>query len=330
MLSAKHLLIALPLICLLSSSAHAGVFTDDFTSDPTTDRWRIHGDASLFQWDSSAQQLDVTWDSSQTNSFFYHPLGMVLSKSDDFSLAFDLRFSDIAAGVRPEKPGPFEIAVGFFNSANATNAAFSRGNLQCPNLVEFDYFPAGYNPGYGQIAATVSPIIVSTNRQAASSFTFPLELEPGDWFHFALSFTTSNQTLTTIMTRNGQPAEAIQSVVLSGSFTDFRVDTFSINSYSDSGDRYGSVLAHGQIDNLTVTTPERPRPVLAGDFSDSIWQVQFTSLTNWQYVLERTTNWTEWIPVSEPQLGNGATLNLSDTNQVIGNAAFYRVREERP
>ena len=68
-------------------------FTENFSADPLQNGWQIFGDTNLFQWDSTNQNLDVTWDSSQTNSYFYNPLGTILAKSDDFSLSFDLQLN---------------------------------------------------------------------------------------------------------------------------------------------------------------------------------------------------------------------------------------------
>jgi hypothetical protein len=36
-------------------------------------KWRQFGDGSLFQWNATNQHLEVTWDSSRTNSLFYRP-----------------------------------------------------------------------------------------------------------------------------------------------------------------------------------------------------------------------------------------------------------------
>ena len=68
----------------------AATITENFSANPLQNGWQIFGDTNLFQWDSTNQNLAVTWDSSQTNSYFYHPLGTILTRNDDFSLAFDL------------------------------------------------------------------------------------------------------------------------------------------------------------------------------------------------------------------------------------------------
>ena len=118
-----------------ASAGHAMLVHEKFATDPALDGWRVFGDASLFQWDSTNQVLNVTWDSSQTNSYFYHPLGATFTKADSFCLLFDLNLTDVDA------VGYFQLALGLCNFAEATSTNFSRANGISPNLCEFDYFP---------------------------------------------------------------------------------------------------------------------------------------------------------------------------------------------
>src|SRR6266567_4657432 len=147
-------------------SARAGTLQEDFSTDPAARDWRVFGDTNLFSWDAANQQLQVTWDSSQPNSYFYHPLGTTLSRNDDFSLAFDLRLADITPGVNTNKSGGFELAVGLLNFSEATLTNFLRGTgTDSPDLVEFDFFP---DTGFGP---TLWPTIISTN--SAYSYNGP-------------------------------------------------------------------------------------------------------------------------------------------------------------
>jgi len=80
-------LVSLALVGLSTFSTLSSVATtleEDFSSDPATRGWRTFGARSLFNVDSTNQNLRVTWDSSQTNSYFYHSLGTILGKNDDF------------------------------------------------------------------------------------------------------------------------------------------------------------------------------------------------------------------------------------------------------
>jgi len=141
--------------CLASALlSHAAIITEDFTNDPLAHGWRILGDTNLFIWNATSHNLNVTWDSSRPNSYFYLPLRTILNRDDDFSLALDLQLTDFAVGVNSNKPSTFELAFGFLNSTQATTTNFFRGNgFDSPNLVEFDFFPEG------QFAPTVWPSI---------------------------------------------------------------------------------------------------------------------------------------------------------------------------
>ena len=325
--------IALWLTAALLSKA--AVFSEDFSTDPFQNNWSRFGDASLFHWNPTNQNLEVTWDSSRTNSYFYRTLQTVLSKSEDFTLAFDLRLNDIAIGVDTNKPYTFEIAIGFLNFRNATNANFFRGaGIQATygprNLVEFDYFP---DSGFG---ATVAPTVVSTNNRIRFSDNHPLELTPGDSFHIAMNYACSNQILRTSMTRNGAafglpPGNTISDLWLEG-FPDFRLDAVAVMSYSDEGQSppqfSGSILAHGSVDNMTWTVSAPPFSNVRGHLNGEIWEVTFMGRSNWVYSLERTIDFKSWTAVGSCTTSQSGLVILQDTDR--GQQNFYRVRGERP
>jgi hypothetical protein len=315
-----------------ASIGGAATFTENFSADPLQNGWQIFGDTNLFAWDSTNQNLVVTWDSSQTNSYFYHPLGTILARSDDFGISFDLQLADIAIGVNPAKTNTFEIADGFINFVSATNASVERGTGRSSmhgarNTWEFDYFP---DSGHG---ATISPTIISSNNQCATMFAHPFVLDPGALFHVTMNYTASNQTLHTTMTRNGTPFAdgAIPDAVLNSpgsTFTDFRLDQFAVINWSDAG-ADGSLLAHGTVDNFVVTVPPPPIQNFSGSFTNNFWQAQFISQSNWLYTLETTADFVSWNDVSTATSGNGTNLFLPDTNAISGKT-FYRVRADRP
>ncbi len=175
-------------VCLLflwglvaASIGGAATLSENFSANPLQNGWEIFGDTNLFHWDALNQNLAVTWDSSQTNSYFYHPLGTILARDDDFSLLFDLRLNDV------ETTGyGFEITVSLLGITSATSTNFDRGAGINPakgarNVVEFDYFPA---PDDG----TISPTIISSNNQFATVFDYPLQLTNGVLFHIAMTY----------------------------------------------------------------------------------------------------------------------------------------------
>src|ERR1041385_5580830 len=332
LLKIARLALAGLLFVTAASSCGAAVSQEDFASDPAQRGWRSVGDASLFQWDAAHQNLAVTWDSSHPNSFFLRPLGTVLAGSDDFSFSFDLRLSDIRAGSTPGKSNEFEIAIGLLNYRNATNVNAFRGagasvSNGVRNLVEFDYFP---DAGFGDTFATT---VISTNNVFAFAHNFPLTLTPGDVFRLTLSYTAADQVLRTSALRNGAPFNALADVCLAGKPA-FRVDAFAVTSYSDaiqagSPTFYGSVLAHGTVDNVQLVLPSPPLAGISLWSSNSVWRAEFLSATNWLYTLERSQEFSAWQPAGAAASGTGALLVLPDTN-APGLKQFYRVRAERP
>jgi hypothetical protein len=313
--------------CLLAlePTAWGGVFHEDFSSSPEIGGWKTVGDSSLFHWNPAQENLEVTWDSSRPNSFFHRSLGTVLGKDDDFTLSFELKLDEIRVGVQPDKPFTFQLAVSFLNLPLARSPQFIRGTgSQSPSLVEFNYFP---DSGFG---ATISPAIISTNGQFMTSFSFPLELTTGDLFRVTLSYRGNSQTLATRMTKNGAEFGPIKDVRLAASFTDFRVDTLAVSSYSDAA-AGGSLFARGVLDNLSWEVPDGPIRELAGALANQRWQVEFVGRTNWIYALERTEDFRDWTVVSPKLAGSGERQVLLDEMSGAPRAAsFYRLKAERP
>jgi hypothetical protein len=324
-------------LLLVVVTARAATISEDFSSDPLVRGWRIFGDASLFHWNPTNQNLEVTWDSSRTNSYFYLPLGTIVSKADDFSIRFDLRMHDIAIGTTASKPDTFEIAVGLLNSVNATKTNYFRGTgvngtYGVRNTVEFDYFPPT-----ALIEPTFAPTVISSNNAITFSDN-RLEMTTDDLFRITMTFTASNQMLRTSLTRNGlpfgsPPNNTLRDLPLAAQ-PDFRVNWLGIINYSDalqfgSTQYWGSILAHGIVDNFALTVPDPPVSNLAGAQSNSTFRVTFATSTNWWYALERSVDLATWSVVSPTNRGNGMLLSWQDSNApMVG--AFYRVKALRP
>jgi hypothetical protein len=308
-------------------ATHAATLVEDFTEAPSGNGWVALGDPSLFQWDREAGVLGVTWDSARANSYFAHPLGTTLRKTDDFALEFDLQLQEVQVGTTAGKPYTFQLAVGFMNLAQATQTNYWRGTgMDSPNLVEFDYFP---DSGFG---ATVSPTFISTSGQFASGFTFPVELATGSRFHVAMTYTASNRTLTTRLTQNGTTFAAINDVVLGADFGDIAVDHVAVMSYSDAAQDpmfAGSVRARGIVDNLAARIPDVPIRSIAGTWAEGRYTVPLAGMPGWRYTLERTTDWSRWDAVAGPIEGAGERQILVDTAPHAAQG-FYRVRAEKP
>lgn len=309
--------------------------SENFSTNPAAHGWQVYGDTNAFAWDSTNQNLSVTWDSSKPNSYFYRPLGTILARDDDFSVSFDLKLNQITAGVNSNKPDAIEVALGFFNYADATNGIVRGSPVYPPaapdpkNLVEFDYFPFFIDPSYGAIPASIAPTFVSSNYAFDGAFGDDFTFTNGVTYHVQLTYTATNSTLTTIVTPPGSSNVLITATATLSGTNDFRVDTFSISSYTDAGDDYDSLLGNGTVDNLVIMTPAPPAQNLSAGYTNGMWQVQFSNRTNWLYSLQRTTDFQTWQAASGAQAGNGTTLTLSDTNPPPARA-FFRVSAQRP
>lgn len=307
--------------------ATAADFLEDFTQAPSPDRWRIHGDASLFQW-NSAGHLDVTWDTRRTNSFFHHPLGTILGKDDDFTLAFELTLASVQPGINPGKPYTFQLALGLINTADATHTNFFRGEGTgtVRNLVEFGWFP---NTGYG---ATLWPAFWSTNATLSyrdgNDYTL-IGLPLQTLLHVTMTYTAADRTMRTSMTAAGQPFGPINELVLSSFFTDFRVDAFAVCSYSDHNSS-GSLLAHGKIDNIRLTLPPPPVASLQLAQEGTGWHLQFQSRTDFYYQAEFTRQFDSWTSEGAEVEGTGALTTLPVSTETGLEPKFWRLRVTRP
>jgi hypothetical protein len=330
--------------CLLlaATTVRSVTVTENFSGNPLTNGWSVFGHAGLFAWDATNQNLRVTWDSTRTNSYFHQPLGFTVTRHDDFQIEFDLTMDDCISGHEPGKTGPLQIGIGLLNLADATSADFGRGSYGgAPNLAEFNYFPYGYYT-FGQDIfpsdpTTVFDFVSSSGFGYAPTFFDPFyefELPTNQVVRVTIAYKARNQSLLLTLTTNQvllyQPPAVVLNDPASSGFSagdDFRVDTFSISSYSSYGDAFSSVLGHGTVDNITVHVP--PVQDLTGAFSNQVWQAQFRGRSNWLYTLERTVDWSGWTNVSATVSGNATNLFLPDTNPPAGQA-FYRVRAQMP
>lgn len=299
----------------------ANTLAEDFSTDPLQNGWGVFGDTNLFQWDSTNENLAVTWDSSRSNSYFYIPLGTTLTTNDTFALDFDIELNDI------KWTNVFELAVGLLNIANATDPAFSRALGNSPNIFEFDYFPdSGDANNDPNVAATMTD--ATSNIMDFPDFYFiydNLPMETNVVYHVTLTYVAGEGTLSGTVLTNGQVYTTMP-LSFPGTLGDFALDTLSISSYSGAGqdpDYFGSILAHGTVGNLVVTLPPTVRN-FTGTFTNGFWQVQFDTYTGWNYTLQRSTNLISWSDASGTAPGSGNTMTVCDTNALAGQA-FYRV-----
>lgn len=313
-------------------AARATTITENFTNNPALDGWQVFGDTNLFQWDPVKHDLKVTWDSSQTNSYFYHPLGTILGTNDNFSMSFDLLLTDYTIGVNPDLPTDFPLASGLMNYAEASSTNFLRGGYPTePDLAEFDFFQWDDVQPFPD-TNTVWPTFVDSANDfyynGTSSYGV-VELPTNVVMHVAMNYTAANQTCVLSITTNGSAVVAPVVVTLADSygFGDYHLDTFAVESYSDyEGD--GSLLAHGTIGNIVLVVPPPPVGSLQIALSNNVARAQFASATNWNYVLLGSSNLVTWSTNGAVTAGTGGNLILPDTNS-LQRQQFYQVEALR-
>lgn len=297
------------LLCLFAVSAPAVSFQEDFASDPLSHGWEAFGAAELFQWNAENQNLEVTWDSSKTNSYFYHRLGTVLTRADDFTLSFELRLTQISVGT-------FELALGFLDIASATNVTFLRGTgPDSPNLVEFDYFP-----DWTSINAT------SCDSNSVMTFRYDarLPLSVGEIYHVELRHKAGESMASASVYTNGVLYTDLPDAFASAGFQDFNLDAMAVMNYNDKNS-YGALLAKGVVDNLVVEMTSSPVNTISGAFAGAAWQVRSGSADGWSYTLQRSLDFQTWDTIQGPVPGTGGELQLNDPQPPV-NGAFYRVK----
>jgi hypothetical protein len=308
-------LFVLSVLLLVAATGQAALVYEKFATNPTLDGWRSFGVTNLFQWDAANHVLDVTWDSTQSNSYYYHPLDRTYTKADSFCVQFDLNLADDVA------VGYFELAIGLGNFSQLTSTNFSRANAASPDLFELDYFPGG--------AASYGPSIDATLVDANDVFFFAYDdsqpINTNMVYRVVLMHLAGADSIGGTIFTNGVPMSTLPDVYTEAGLGDFQLDTLAVLSYTTLDDAYGdSLLAHGTVANLAFASPlpvGMVQAVAAGG-------VQTSSDTNWMYTLEQTTGFETWTAVATAT-GNGTNLLLQATNPPSG-AAFYRVRADLP
>ena len=263
-----NLLLAIVFITIESSLSANNLHFETFDSDPLTKGWSVHGDKSLFEWDEDSESLRVKWDTERPSSFFYKPLGRVLTESNSFACTFQITLDSVKAGYLEGKPYTFQVALGLLNISSAIDKNFNRGTgSDSPNLVEWDYFP---DTGFG---ATVSPAVASDKSEFSAGFTFPAELLIGKTYSIKLIYLSEERVLKTEMLEDGKSWENIQTVEISSDFSGFFVDTFSISNFS-AKDSESSLLAIGIVDEVALVTSDTLPKLFGVKINGSQWEAK--------------------------------------------------------
>lgn len=305
----------------------AAGWEEHFDTDPTTRGWRVVGEPGFFSWNADAGRLDVTWDTVGPHSFFARPLESPVTAADDFSVAFDLTLSEAEGGVRANRPGAMQVAVGWLNLERAAANRYLRGAGKAFETVEFNWFPAGEIPGFGVVDPTLSAIAFDQAGRVAADFEFPFELAVGTRYRIELGHqAASRQVHVRVQWDDGVPVEA--RLTLPEGFGDFALDAVAVMVWDERTSFSDSLRARGTIDRIQVTYPDPPIGALrlvssAGD------AMEFQSQVGWRYYLEAGTELGVWTSLNDGEPGTGGLMTLGDQRDGVFPRQFYRVRAER-
>ena len=329
LLSARVCALALATFILNPAAYSATTVTENFAADPLSRDWEVHNDASLFVWNSANQNLEVTWDSSKTNSYFRLPVPEMTSEQD-FSVSLDLHMHEIEIGTTEGRPSTFQFAFGFHHRAEADATDFFRGTgADTPNLAEFNFMPdSGFGP-------TLWPAMFSTNGlmnySGASDFGL-VEIPVDVPMRVTLSYTAADHTLQIQVRTNGVTlGEIVRAPLIETNIQmGFVLDAFSISSYSDDGqfpsEFEGSIFARGTIDNIELTLPESSTFSATGALVAGKWEQAFIGRSGWFYTLQASTNLNNWSDVSAEAEGADGAMTLSPAEAETGVLRFFRVK----
>lgn len=304
---------------------------ETFSTNPHPRGWAVQGDGSLFAWDAARENLAATWDSTRTNTYFHRPLGTVLTRSDPFRFSFRIQLDEIRTAA---DGGTFQLAVGLLRRGRAFEGNFLRGSGIHPvtgprDLVEFNYFPAG-----GAISPTFAAVAIGTNNlRWATLHVFPVELATGQPYEVSIAYDPRDQSLQLRAYRDLQLV-AEESQTLPAGFSDFRVDAFSVTSFSGAGqpaNYAGTLYARGWVDDIMVTFPDPPRPALELAGAGIARLSNQAAAAGWIPFLERgiANNPGSWENISSKLQVEGSQWVLEDPDPP-SNWGIYRVRLERP
>ena len=315
-----NLLLAIVFITIESSLSANNLHFETFDSDPLTKGWSVHGDKSLFEWDEDSESLRVKWDTERPSSFFYKPLGRVLTESNSFAFTFQITLDSVKAGYLEGKPYTFQVALGLLNISSAIDKNFNRGTgSDSPNLVEWDYFP---DTGFG---ATVSPAVASDKSEFSAGFTFPAELLIGKTYSIKLIYNSEERVLKTEMLEDGKSWETIQTVEISSDFSGFFVDTFSISNFS-AKDSESSLLAIGIVDEVALVTSDTLPKLFGVKINGSQWEAKSFLIEPEIWKVETSNDVLNW---NRAILGSDSLNYFQYFNDTVTNKEFQFYRLSR-
>lgn len=321
------LLAVLGLATFASHQIAAAQWTEDFATNPLARGWHVTGDTNRFTWNATEQRVDVTWDTASPHSFWAYPLPQSLTAADAFTLAWDLQLNDAEGGVREGRPGAMQVAVGLLNFERATSQNYARGAGRAYETLEFNWFPAGFIPGFGAIEPTLSAIAFDQTGRVVANFDFPFEFPLGLPQRLELTHEPEPRAVTLRVRQAGTLLNEVR-LPLPASFGNFDLDAVAVLVWDERTSQADSLRAHGWVDNFSLTFPDPPIRDLT--LLPSGRDVEFLSSLGWNYTLEACATLGNWSTLGDPVAGTGERLRLGDLRDADFPAQFYRVNAQRP
>jgi hypothetical protein len=305
---------------------HAEQWRADFSSDPfvvPTPKWSVLGAAELFEWNPSAQQLDITWDSSRPNTFCTWPLPRSLRSHDAFSFSWDLRLNDAGPRDTSTRSNVLQISVVLARRARLPDGYPQRTSAgRALDLLDFSFFPlADYGP-FGA-SAYIAPVAFGESS-IGYSFGNSFNLADGQSHRVECTWDPVARALRTMVEGAGSIADTSPALVATD---DFELDTFAIVVWNEGPTPRDSLLAHGSIRSVVITAPEPPVGSLT--FRSNSRSIGFQSQTGYRYQLEASGDLSEWASTGPDAAGTGGPMEFSDLRKALFLHQFYRVRATR-
>lgn len=311
---------------LAEPPAQAATWREDFAQDPISRGWHASGETNRFTWNAFEGRMEVAWDTACPHSFFAHPLPQPVSETDDFSLAFDLNLTTARGGAHAGRPGAMQVAVGFLNLPRALANRYLRGAGKAFEVLEFNWFPEGFIPGYGTVEPTLSSITYDANGKVLADFAFPITLEIGRTHRVRIRHDANPRQVLTEVEVEGQVVATTRINIPSG-FGGFRLDSIALMVWDERTSFSDSLNAAGWVDNIEIGFPDAP--VGSITLLSSGREVELLGLAGWNYRLQASLDLLEWQTVDGPRPGAGGVLRLADSRKAQFQQQFYRVQAGR-
>ena len=240
---------ALSTIFLSMTYAYAVTVSNDFSSDPILqDGWSYEGPSSLYSYNSTAQNVNFTWDANTNYGIFYKSLGSSFNEDANYYVSVDFTIASMTGEGAP-------IRFGFYNSEGTSNCA--RQMIEFVWWVNYSWGEyCGYNTfdengWYGEWAGSnVGTGCYSRIVSSATGVNYTAEL------------TVDNGLIWANLLTNGVLYESFQTNALDSANHSFNLDIVGVYSQerTSTNEWAENNIFSGSIDNFYANATPVPEP----------------------------------------------------------------------